>query len=125
MAKKIKPTAERLLDDLMKLHIPAEYLKYFDLHEVRDKPDCYELVLHEKEGLIPKELKDRDVVLDGFCNPVNIVGHSFSIKKIYLIAYRRRWKERNSGKHCSNEYDLHPTGAKITRSLADFLKEAH
>ena len=48
MAKIEKPSSEELLRELIKIHVPQEYLAYFDLVEVKDKPDCYELVLHEK-----------------------------------------------------------------------------
>jgi hypothetical protein len=47
MAKKQKPSSEELLSELIKIHVPQAYLAHFDLVEVKDKPDCYELVLHE------------------------------------------------------------------------------
>lgn len=125
MTKKVKPTSEKLLYDLLKIHIPENYIKYFELHEVINRPDCYELILYEKEDLIPKELKGNAVILDGFCNPVSILSHSFSMKKIYLVIYRRRWKIAGTGKHYSNDYDLYPEGAKITRDLAFFFKGLH
>jgi hypothetical protein len=91
--------------------------------EVRSHSDCHELVLYEKEELIPDELKDhQDIVLDGFCNPINVLSHAFSLKKIYLVVYRRRWKRAGTDEHYSNTYDLYPEGAKITRDLAAFLK---
>ena len=86
MAKIEKPSSEELLRELIKIHVPQEYLAYFDLVEVKDKPDCYELVLHEKvftlyylvacwsyelvlhekEDQVPEVLKGKEVVLDGF-----------------------------------------------------------
>ena len=120
--KKKLPPAEQLIHDLLKLHIPADYVSYFDLVKVQSKPDCHELILYEKEELIPKELTDRSAVCDGFCNPISILSHSFSLKKIYLIVYRRRWKIAGTDQHYSNTYDLYPAGAKITRDLAAFLK---
>jgi hypothetical protein len=69
MAKKQKPSSEELLRELIKIHVPQAYLAHFDLVEVKDKPDCYELVLHEKEDQVPEVLKGKEVVLDGFCNP--------------------------------------------------------
>jgi hypothetical protein len=125
MAKKQRASAEELLLDLIKLHIPEDYVKYFELHEVRNKPDCYELVLHEKEEWLPEELKDKDTVLDGYCNPVIVLSHSFSLKKIYLVVMRRRWKIKGTDKHYSNEYDLYPEGAKITRDFVFFFEGLH
>jgi hypothetical protein len=121
--KKKPPSTEQLLHDLLKLHIPDDYVLFFNLVEVRSKSDCHELILYEKEELIPDELKEQeDIVLDGFCNPINILSHAFSLKKIYLVVYRRRWKRAGTDQHYSNTYDLYPEGAKITRDLAAFLK---
>jgi hypothetical protein len=51
--RKKKPSSEELLRELIKIHVPQAYLAYFDLVEVKDKPDCYELVLNEKEDQVP------------------------------------------------------------------------
>lgn len=54
MAKKTRKPDNELLEALIKVHVPEEYLKYFEMYELRNKPNCYELILHEKETLIPK-----------------------------------------------------------------------
>ncbi len=46
----------------MKILVPKAYLAHFDFVEVKDKPDCYELVLHEKEDQIPEVLKGKEVL---------------------------------------------------------------
>ncbi|MDR1224557.1 MAG: hypothetical protein LBL07_17015 [Tannerella sp.] len=122
MSKKATPQAEQLLHSLLRIHVPSSYLSYFDLYELIEKSDCYELVLHEKEELIPGAQEGRRAVLDGFCNPLNILTHSFSLKRIYLIIKRRRWKEAESNKHYSNDYDLQTEGIKMTPHFAAFLK---
>lgn len=63
------------------------------------------------------------MVLDGYNNEIDILTHAFSLKKIYLRLVRRRWKEKGTEKHYSNEYDLHISGMKTTRQFRDFLKE--
>jgi len=123
MSKRISPNSEDLLKELLKIFVPQDYLEHFELDSVRDKPECYELVLLEKPDKIPEVLKDKEAVLDGFCNPVSILTQAFSLKRIYLIVKRRRWKEPNSDKHYSNTYDLHPEGAKLTPQFVAFLKE--
>ncbi|MDR1224479.1 MAG: hypothetical protein LBL07_16590 [Tannerella sp.] len=46
MSKKAPPPpAEQLLHSLLRIHVPSSYLSYFDLYEVVEKSDCYELVL--------------------------------------------------------------------------------
>lgn len=123
MSKKITPPADTLLLDLVKIHVPIELLKYFDLYEIINRSDCYELILHEKESLFPAVLANKKVVLDGFCNPVSVLSHTFSLKKMYLIFKRRRWKEENGIEHFSNDYKTHTEGIKITPQYAAFLKE--
>ena len=44
-------------------------------------------------------------------------------EKIYLRLIRRRWKEKGTTKHYSNEYNLHIPGMKTTKEFRDFLKE--
>jgi len=111
-----------LYRSLLALHVPASYLDYFNLAAVRNKPDCWELILEEKEDLIPVELSNKESVLDGFCNDLSVLSHSFSLKKIYLIIRRRRWKPKGGGKHYSNRYNFHSQGAKLTQEFVDFLK---
>ncbi|MDR1224509.1 MAG: hypothetical protein LBL07_16760 [Tannerella sp.] len=122
MSKKATPQAEQLLHSLLSIHVPPSYLSYFDLYEVVERSDCYELVLHEKEELIPGALERKRAVLDSFCNPLSILTHSFSLKRIYLIIKRRRWKEAGSDNHYSNDYDLQAEGIKMTPHFAAFLK---
>jgi hypothetical protein len=64
-----------------------------------------------------------NIVLDGFCNPVELLHYSIQDKPLYLKIYRRRWKESGSTQHYSNRYDLHPEGVKATHCFASFLKE--
>lgn len=52
-----------------------------------------------------------------------IMTHAFSLKKIFLEIYRRRWKEPGSERHYSNTYNLYPPGMKTTKAFGDFLKE--
>ncbi len=125
MPKKIKPSNEFLLQELIKLHVPESYLASFDLFSVVNKLTCYELIFHEKEEKLPDSLKESNAVLDGFCNPITVLSHSFSLKKIYLVIHRRRWKVSGTDKHFSNTYELHPDGAKITPEMALFFKAFH
>jgi len=120
---KQKPTEESLLRSMASILMPVEYLKDFDVKGVEDRPSEWVITLHEKEDRIPKELSGKEVVLDGYCNPVSIMTHAFSLKKIFLEIYRRRWKEPGSDRHYSNTYDLHLPGMKTTKAFGDFLKE--
>lgn len=109
--------------EIYKILIPEEYLVDFDVTHVDNKPTEWVIELTEKVDKIPAALKGKEVVLDGYCNEVDILTHAFSLKKIYLRMVRRRWKEKGSAKGYANEYNLHLPGMKTTREFRDFLKE--
>ncbi len=114
---------ENLFVSLSSILIPKEYLEDFEVNDVEEKPSEWVITLREKEDRVPRELSGRAVVLDGYCNAVSIMTHAFSLKKIFLQIYRRRWKEPGSDRHYSNTYDLHLPGMKTTKAFGDFLKE--
>ena len=120
---KEKHTQENLFSSLASILIPKEYLEYFEVSNVEEKPSEWVITLMEKEDHIPPEVSGKAVVLDGYCNPVSIMTHAFSLKKIYLQIYRRRWKEPGSDTHYSNTHDLHLPGMKTTKEFGAFLKE--
>lgn len=113
---------ENLINSLASIFVPKEHLANFEIVSVEEKPSEWVITLHEKADRIPPALADKQAVLDGFCNPISILSHGFSLKKIYLQFYRRRWKLPGSTEHSSNTYDLHPEGMKTTREFAAFLK---
>lgn len=110
-------------EEVLKILIPEEYLKDFDTNSVENKPTEWVIELVEKEDRVPAVLLGKDIVLDGYCNEIDILTHAFSLKKIYLRLIRRRWKERGGTKGYFNEYNLHIPGMKTTREFRDFLKE--
>ena len=110
-------------DEVLKILIPEEYLKDFEPNSVENKPTEWVIELIEKEDRIPHPLVGKEAVLDGYNNEIDILTHAFSLKKIYLRLIRRRWKEKGTTKHYSNEYNLHIPGMKTTKEFRDFLKE--
>ena len=110
-------------EEVLKILIPQEYLQDFEPNSIENKPQEWIIELVEKEDRVPAILLGKDIVLDGYCNEVDILTHAFSLKKIYLRLIRRRWKERGGTKGYSNEYNLHIPGMKTTREFRDFLKE--
>jgi len=120
---KQKHTQENLFGSLASILIPKEYLENFEVSNVEEKPSEWVITLLEKEDRIPPEVSGRAVVLNGYCNPISILTHAFSLKKIYLQFYRRRWKEAGKDADYSNTYDLHLPGMKTTKEFGAFLKE--
>jgi hypothetical protein len=117
------PRQANLSDQSYRIFVPQEYLNDFDVNYIEEQPNEWLIELVEKESKIPIELTGKEVVLDGYCNSIDILTHAFSLKKIYLRLIRRRWKEKGGTKGYSNEYDLHIPGMKTTKEFGAFLKE--
>ena len=117
------PRQAKLPEEVYKVLIPEEYLADFEVNHIENKPQEWVIELVEKEDRVPQALAGKEVVLDGYTNEIDILTHAFSLKKIYLRLIRRRWKEKGTIKHYSNEYNLHIPGMKTTKEFRDFLKE--
>lgn len=102
--------------------IPEELRGVFELGEYEKEEKEWILILREKEVLFPKELEGKEVVLNGYMNPVEVVDFPFQGKLVYMKFYRRRWKEKGKEESFSNEYIFHRPGMKTTNAFGDFLK---
>jgi hypothetical protein len=115
---------EELLAGILELIAPGVISKNFEVTSIIEKRDTITIVFEEKTDLIPKELEGKEVVLDGFLNPVALQTFPLKDKMVYLSLKRRRWKELGTtGKSYSNTYELHRQGMKTTNEFGDFLKE--
>jgi hypothetical protein len=126
MGRKAKAfkSSEEVYGLMARLLVPENILKDFDVVDVIERKESWLIELVEKEDRIPSTLKGIDeVVLDGFCNPLEMMSHSFSGKPIYLRVIRRRWKRAGTHEHESNEYDLTLKGVKLVPELGIFLKD--
>ena len=110
---------------LIGMFVPENILFDFEPWDIYGKQGQWTIELREKEIRIPKDLlaKNSDIVLDGFCNPIDMLSFGFSLGPVNLRIYRRRWKLSNEDEHFSNEYNLHLEGFKIVPELGIFLKE--
>ncbi len=115
---------EELLAGIIGLIAPGIISKNFEVTSIIEKRETITIVFEEKTDLVPKELKGKQVVLDGFLNPVALQTFPLKDKMVYLSLKRRRWKELGTtGKSYSNTYDLHRQGMKTTKEFGAFLKE--
>lgn len=114
---------EDLFGSMAKFLVPENILKDFDITDLFEQKDNWLIELVEKEDRVPSELGGLDtIVLDGFCNPLEMLSHSFSMKPVRLKIFRRRWKRQGENSHFSNEYDLTLKGVKLVPELGFFLK---
>jgi len=111
------------MDTILRSLLPQEIYLHFALVSLEEKSHGYEMILEEFAELLPSELFNKSsIVLDGFCNPLELLHFSIKGKPLYLRLYRRRWKEPGSSRHYSNRYNFHPEGVKATHEFASFLK---
>jgi len=123
-SRKQRKSAEELFSSISKMIVPEFILENFQVIDVHNLKNEWVVELEEKQDRIPEILQEfADVVFDGFCHPIDILSHSFSLKPVYLRVYRRRWKRSNTDKHYSNTYDLTIKGLKMVPELGIFLKE--
>jgi len=115
---------QKINKQVLSLIVPAEILESFQLSGVCETKQTIELQLHERKDLIPVSLQGMDVVLDGFCNPIELQSFPLKGKATFIKLFRRRWKQRGSRKHMSNSYDFADSGTKATRMFGAFLKGA-
>jgi hypothetical protein len=104
--------------------VSEKVLKDFEITDTKELKDHWIIELHEKEERIPPELEGKkDIVFDGYCNPIDALSYSFVLKPVYLRIFRRRWKQSNTDVHYSNTYDFTLKGVKMVPELGIFLKE--
>ena len=122
--RKQAPSASELFPTISRLLVPEHILEYFEIYGAEEFPSHWMIELREKEGILPAELSEcKDIVFDGYENPVETLSHSFVCKPIYLRVYRRRYKRSGSNQHYSNTYDLSLKGVKMVPELGIFLKD--
>jgi len=115
---------EELVRSVIELIAPGVISKNFEVASIVEKKDTITIGFEEKTNLIPKELEGKQVVLDGFLNPVSLQTFPLKDKMVYLSLKRRRWKELGTSSNSySNAYNLHRQGMKTTNEFGDFLKE--
>jgi hypothetical protein len=115
---------QTITDQLLKLLVPEEILEFFEVSDVVESKQAIELELRERKELIPESLIGEDVVLDGFCNPVELQSFPLKGKPTFIKLFRRRWKRRGDRKHYANSYDFAQSGTKATHAFGAFLKGA-
>ncbi|MDR0681188.1 MAG: hypothetical protein LBG15_04970 [Dysgonamonadaceae bacterium] len=115
---------EQLYSKAMSMLVPAHIQEHFEMWDAKEHKDRWVIEMREKECFIPEELREKEeIVLDGYCNPIEMLSHSFVCKPIWLRLYRRRYKVSGEDRHYSNEYDLTLQGVRMVPELGIFLKE--
>lgn len=115
-----------LIEALLNLIAPEEVLASFEVHKVLEDKSSITIVMQEKPELLPEALRDYphpEIVLNGFCNGIELRTFTQKGKATYLQLLRRRWKVKGSRESYSNKYKFHEPEAKLTNPLAFYLKK--
>ncbi|MBI9069829.1 MAG: hypothetical protein JEZ09_21225 [Salinivirgaceae bacterium] len=111
------------LETLLHYLLPQEIFEYFDLKEILEIGDN-QLELHlDEQKVPPPNLSDKDLISNGFDEPVRIQDFPLRDKAVYFIVRRRKWKEKITGKIYSRSWDLTAKGTSYSKEFAAFLKE--
>lgn len=113
----------KLISQLLSLYFTPQISQHFEIKDIREGTRRIDLRLEERTDLIPSVLRGSEVVLDGFCNELELQTFAVSERAVFLHIFRRRWKKKGEDKSYSNSYDLHPEGVKATYEFAAFLKD--
>ncbi len=62
---------------------PGEINKNFEIVTINKKRESITILFKEKSNLIPQRLKEKDAVLDGFLNPVDLQTFPLKDKTVY------------------------------------------
>lgn len=118
--------SKSVLEELVSLVAPGELSKSFSLTKIREEKSHIKIEFEEDPKLVPNELEGKDVVLNGFMNPLELQTFPLKDKAVYLLVKRRRWKIRGEQKKSyHNSYDLTETGVKAIPAFGAFLKAIH
>jgi len=119
-----------LENSLLNHFLPAELLSHFSIVEIKElgniasKELFYEISL-EENNVIPTKYNSKDYESKGFYTEVTIQDFPIRGKAVYLLIKRRRWRHKANLKDIiRNDYSFIAEGSKLTKELADFLKEA-
>jgi len=114
---------DTILESVKGILLPKEIADKFDISYIKEHKEYITIELKEKDELIP-QVKDKELVLDGYLNPIELQTFPLKGKSVYVRIYRKRWKEKGGGESYSNQYEFNPEGVKATKEFASFLKGA-
>ena len=106
---------------LLEHFLPPGLLNYFNATKM-DIGDGITIYLDEK-NVAPSGSNASSLESKGFTEPTIVQDFPIRDKACYLSIRRRKWLNKETGKVLSNHWDLAAQGTRMTKELADFLKE--
>ena len=110
------------LETLLSYLLPKELFDFFEYKSIIEgEKNKLHLYLDEK-AIKPSEHSDKELVANGFDEPVYIQDFPIRDKAVYFIVRRRKWKDKQTGKIYSKKWDLTAKGSSYSKDFAAFLK---
>lgn len=113
--------------DALRYIFPFELIEHFDivsvqeLGDIKAKEDYYHIVFEER-SIIPEGIDITEYESQGFFSKT-IQDFPIRGRAVFLEIKRRRWRHKATGISISKDFNFATEGSKITKELADFLKE--
>ena len=114
---------EDVLQAAMKILIPEEVLKSFELEKIAEEGEDKRIFyLVEKESMMPEA--GEPLMKDGYMREIDIMHFPSRLRRSILRLKRRRWVSKADRGRCyCNKYTFTDENMKITREYGAFLKE--
>jgi hypothetical protein len=121
---KISSDPKGIEEHVLRILIPQEILKSFELSQIIENDTELLFDLTEKESCVPKDLAGKEVILNGYMNETTLQSFPQNGKQCYIHLRRRRWKEKGCTdiKAYHNDYEYTAAGTMATKSFGAFLK---
>ena len=113
--------------EALRFIFPIELIEHFDivsvqeLGEVKAKQDYFHIVFEERP-VIPEGADITEYESQGFFSKT-IQDFPIRGRAVFLEIKRRRWRHKETGIGISRDFSFAIEGSKITKELANFLKE--
>jgi hypothetical protein len=108
--------------DLLKFILPEDFVLHFDLIEIENSGEQLIFLLDEKFNK-PPEHNDKNLESKGFSNPFKVLDFPIRDRAVILKVRCRKWKDKDTGKVYSRDWELKAKGTSYTKEFAAFLKK--
>ena len=123
--KAIETKDQQLLHHLF----PSELMDYFMIKDFQtlcniETKEEYWVVEFEEKNELPAGYSSLDYESKGFMESNLIQDFPLRGKAVFLRIKKRRWRHKDTGTVIKRDFSFISKGAKFTRELSDFLKDA-
>lgn len=108
-------------NELLKLILPPEIFKYFEVRDIEVKSREVHVYLDEINSP-PASFKGKKLLSKGFHSEAVIQDFPLRDKALFLHVRRRRWLEESSQKIIERDWTTVAEGTRLTTGFATFLK---